>query len=265
MKVNIDFAEYITVIEFEPFLGEDIKKYQKDCETIRNEKERVKREKDKQDKYAGYVEIVNNFIAGGTTSIKDFLEENEIHPKHFEEIVSLIREKNLELYDEYTKKLLSQSRQRFVPVLENAQRICKLIIEGVEEEDDVRPFDYLDFRLSTRMTLDEFIDFVKKQKLLKTPTEIRTVMQFKSKNTAAIPTVTTNQQIFNEKHVIGGREVALPIKKAIVAYLEDYGITNDYRAYKMALTRFLDRKLDLTDYYKEPFDEEAFFNSPKIK
>lgn len=29
MKVNIDFAEYVAVIEFEPFLGEDIKAYQK--------------------------------------------------------------------------------------------------------------------------------------------------------------------------------------------------------------------------------------------
>ena len=29
MKVNIDFAQYICVIEFEPFLGEDIKEYKK--------------------------------------------------------------------------------------------------------------------------------------------------------------------------------------------------------------------------------------------
>lgn len=29
MKVNIDFAQYIAVIEFEPFLGDDIKAYQK--------------------------------------------------------------------------------------------------------------------------------------------------------------------------------------------------------------------------------------------
>ena len=32
MKVNIDFAAYIAVIEFEPFLGEDVKKYQKEFE-----------------------------------------------------------------------------------------------------------------------------------------------------------------------------------------------------------------------------------------
>lgn len=29
MKVNINFAQYIATIEFEPFLGEDIKEYQK--------------------------------------------------------------------------------------------------------------------------------------------------------------------------------------------------------------------------------------------
>ena len=43
MKVNIDFAQYVAVIEFEPFLGEDIKKYQKAFEKwyfqrIRNRK-----------------------------------------------------------------------------------------------------------------------------------------------------------------------------------------------------------------------------------
>ena len=180
-------------------------------------------------------------------------------------MISIIREKNLELYDEYTKKLMSQSRQRFVPVLENAQRICKQIIEGVEEENDVRPFDYLDYKLATRMTLEEFVDFVKKQRLLKTPTEIRTVMQFKSKNTQAIETHIPDKQIFDEKHVIEGREIPLQVKKALVAYLKDYGVTEDYRAYKLALKRFLNHKLDITDYYEEPFDEDSFFNSPKIK
>jgi len=32
MRVNIDFAQYIAVIEFEPFLGSDISKYQKEFE-----------------------------------------------------------------------------------------------------------------------------------------------------------------------------------------------------------------------------------------
>lgn len=32
MKVNIGFAQYVAVIEFEPFLGEDIEKYQKEFE-----------------------------------------------------------------------------------------------------------------------------------------------------------------------------------------------------------------------------------------
>lgn len=242
-----------------------INRYQQDQETVKNEKLRVTREKDRQNKYSGFVEMVNNFINSSTGSLKDYLENNEIHPKAFDEAVSAIREKDLELYDEYTKKLLSQSRQRFIPVLENAKRICKMIIEGVEESDDVRPFDYLDFKLATRMSLDEFADFVRKQKLLKTPLEIRTVMQFKTKNTSAIPIIITNKQIFEEKNIIGGREILLPIKKAIIAFLNEYGITGDYRAYKLALDRFLNHKLDLTDYYEEPFDEESFFNSPKVK
>ena len=29
MKVNVDFAQYVATIEFEPFLGDDIKAYQK--------------------------------------------------------------------------------------------------------------------------------------------------------------------------------------------------------------------------------------------
>lgn len=32
MKVNIDFAQYVATIEFEPFLGDDIKEYQKEFE-----------------------------------------------------------------------------------------------------------------------------------------------------------------------------------------------------------------------------------------
>lgn len=242
-----------------------INRYNKDLEKVKLEQEHVKRMKVKQDKYASSVQVIKKFITGQTATIKEFLEENEIHPKAFDEMVAIIREKDMALYDEYTKKLLSQSRQRFVPVLENAQRICKQIIEGVEEENDVRPFDYLDFRLATRMTLDEFIDFVKKQKLLKTPTEIRTVMQFKSKNTPAIETHTPDKQILEEKHIIRGKEIPLPVKKALVAYLRDYGITGDYRVYKLALTRFLDRKLDIKEFYEEPFDEDSFFDAPKAK
>lgn len=242
-----------------------INRYNKDLEKVKLEQEHVKRMKVKQDKYASSVQVIKKFITGQTATIKEFLEENEIHPKAFDEMVAIIREKDMALYDEYTKKLLSQSRQRFVPVLENAQRICKQIIEGVEEENDVRPFDYLDFRLATRMTLDEFIDFVKKQKLLKTPTEIRTVMQFKSKNTPAIETHTPDKQILEEKHIIRGKEIPLPVKKALVAYLRDYGITGDYRVYKLALTRFVDRKLDIKEFYEEPFDEDSFFDAPKAK
>lgn len=242
-----------------------ISRYQDDKEAHRSAKMKEKREQEKQDKYASCAAILTAFIEGSTTSIKEYIEENGIHPKAFEEAVNIVREKNLELYDEYIKKLVSQSKQRFVPVLENAKNICKMIIEGVEEEDDVRAFDYLDFKLATRMSLEEFLDFVKKQKLLKTQQEIRAVAQFKSKNTPVIQTITTNQQIYDERNIINGREIELPIKKAIVAYLKAYGISHDYRAYKLALNRFLNHKLDIKEFYEEPFDEDSFFDTPKSK
>ena len=137
------------------------------------------------------------------------------------------------------------------------------IIDGIEFK--LISSDYLDFKLATRMTLEEFADFVKKQRIVTEPTELRKVMQFKSKNTVTLPTTTTNEQIYAEKNVIGGREILLPIKKAIIAYLKSYGIVNDYKAYKIALDRFLGRRLDLSRYYEEDFDEELFFNKTKTK
>ena len=88
-------------------------------------------------------------------------------------------------------------------------------------------------------------------------------MQFKSKNTSLVPSTTTETQIYEEKNVIGGREILLPIKKAIIAYLKSYGIVNDYRAYKLALDRFLSRRLNLTEFYEEGFSEETFFGKTK--
>ena len=73
------------------------------------------------------------------------------------------------------------------------------------------------------------------------------------------------EQLYAERNVIGGREILLPIKKALVAYLKSYGIVNDYRAYKLALDRFLSRRLDLTEYYQEPFDEASFFGRANRK
>ena len=49
MKVNMDFAQYITVIEFEPFLGEDINKYQKEFEKWYLKRVRNIKYKSKQD------------------------------------------------------------------------------------------------------------------------------------------------------------------------------------------------------------------------
>lgn len=242
-----------------------VNKYYADKEIDKNNKAREKAAKERENKYDRYVKLVTDFIEGNTTSVKEYLEDIGVHPKEFEEAIRMVRDKDLALYEEYTKKLLSQSKQRFVPVLENARNICKQIVEGVEEENDVRPFDYLDFRLSTRMSLDDFLDFVKKQNLLKSANEIKLVSQFKSKHSSYIPPIATDEQIYSEKYVIDGREIELPIKKAIVAYLREYGINKDYRAYKLALTRFLNRKLDLTEYYEEAFDEEAFFAKPKIK
>ena len=50
MKVNIDFAQYIAVIEFEPFLGEDIRKYQKEFQKWYFQRERKMKYKEKLEK-----------------------------------------------------------------------------------------------------------------------------------------------------------------------------------------------------------------------
>ena len=242
-----------------------VNRYYKDREEYKKEKARAKAEQDKMNKLAEGEKIVRQFIEGNTASVKEFLGILGIHPKAFEEYVELIRNENLELYEEYTKKLMSQSRQRFIPVLENVQSICKKILGGVEENDDIRPFDYLDFKMATRMSLEEFADFVKKNNIVTNPSDVRKVMQFKSKNTSLVPSTTTETQIYEEKNVIGGREILLPIKKAIIAYLKSYGILNDYRAYKLALDRFLSRRLNLTEFYEEGFSEETFFGKAKTK
>lgn len=62
MKVNIDFAQYIAVIEFEPFLGEDIKKYQKEFEKWYLQKVRSMKYKLKPDDNVFDVQLVVDWL-----------------------------------------------------------------------------------------------------------------------------------------------------------------------------------------------------------
>ena len=49
MKVSIDFAEYVAVIEYEPFLGEDITKYKKEFDKWYFQRVRKMKYKKKKD------------------------------------------------------------------------------------------------------------------------------------------------------------------------------------------------------------------------
>ena len=188
--------------------------------------------------------IILNFINCKYLSRDEYLRKENISLPMFNKALEFCRENNPDLVKEYNEKLYKLSQERFYPVVNNAKDIINYILNGYDDPDGShRDFEYLDYKLLTKMTIDEFIKFIKEKHLINNPDESRIVLRWLNAKKNIVPLY--YKDIKNMTYIIGGVQVSDEVKDSIVNYLKANGINNDARAFNQALTRYMNGKLTI--------------------
>ena len=202
-----------------------------------------KKHKDNKPKPPIPIVDFNQFLDLPYSSIKEFCEKNGITRLTFQKALSYMDE-SIQLKVECKKKSLKS--QGFVTVLKKVENIKNQIKEGVKLDDNnVRPFDYLDYRLSTNLTEQEYNDIAKR---ISFPEEIRAINKFfekyRNKGTINIQQELSGQQVF----VVNGipHEVTDAEKLETMEFLRKRGLAKDgidRALYSIALKRHINGSL----------------------
>jgi len=136
-------------------------------------------------------ETIRAFIESDTKTIKEYCELFNISENMFERYVEVVKEYDLDLFNKYLERTSNISKQSYAVIMSKAKSIIDKIKNGVELEDGTkRDFTIIDYYLSTKLSLDELFNLIKKDL---TAADVRAFRNFASKN--------SNIQLWGEQRI----------------------------------------------------------------
>ena len=212
-----------------------ISKLEKEKQTLEQEDLSVKRRKRVDDAY----DLFMNFLSDNKShTIYEFCQNRGI-PVHAFMTAKKLLQTDASLMEAYSKKLDLQKRGCCAENDEVLEGIYKDIINGVREDDKVRPFDYLDYRLRTNVPLGKFSSLMRGRPLK------ADISQFILKNRNLLKY--TEESVMGEKLVLSvdGKlhEVTDDEKRQTLDFIDQMQLPHEYKLYNLAVKRFLNGKL----------------------
>lgn len=220
----------------------------------------------KQKKYQLYVDenidiarqIINQYLNEESEKIKDFCDANDIDIKTFEEYVNLIKDNDEELYSKYSEQRDSIQSKRFSILLTKANKIIKLIKNGIEENGIKRDFDLVDYYKNTSLSFEELLHVVEGKVGAEDYRALRMFIAKNKNDKEMTPRDISN--LYNTKIVIGaqfdykrniipgtGREITKEEKQSIVKYLEYNNIRVTNTTYNIIYRKWLSGDLVINE------------------
>ena len=185
-------------------------------------------------------EILARFLAKGYKSKESFLEDEKMSETTFEKVLLVVEENNFPLYLEFMNKYNSLKSQRYAVLMKTVDYVLNALVNGVEENGVIRPFNFMDYSLLTKMPFDQFAVLVVNSKKLNN-TNIRQFRQFEKLVKGY--RLASRDVIFNEKLIVRlndtMHEVTASEKELALKFLRFKGLSNYYVLYKIALTKVL--------------------------
>ena len=212
-----------------------ISKLEKEKQTLEQEDLSVKRRKRVDDAY----DLFMNFLSDNKShTIYEFCQNRGI-PVHAFMTAKKLLQSDASLMEAYSKKLDLQKRGCCAVNDEVLEGIYRDIINGVREDDKVRPFDYLDYRLRTNVPLGKFSSLMRGRPLK------ADISQFILKNRNLLKY--TEESVMGEKLVLSvdGKlhEVTDDEKRQTLDFIDQMQLPHEYKLYNLAVKRFLNGKL----------------------
>lgn len=191
-----------------------------------------------------YYLIVSNFVNGDYTTKESYLNAEKIPLSVFNKALEFCNQNHPDLIREYEDKLQKLAKQRFYPIIENAKGIVYGILYGIDYDDGThRDFDYLDFKLATKMEVKDFIKFIKEKKIIKNRDDFIKVIRWLKPKEEVLHF--SYNQVRSTKYVINGVELTDEMKEEIFDYLKEKNIGNDLRAFNIIVRKYLNGEMTI--------------------
>ncbi len=228
--------------------------YDKEMTSVIEEKRRVEKEK----KVQSASDIITRFLDKNYKNKKDFLEAEGLTEAQFDRMLELIEQEDFELFVKFMNKFNSLKSQRYAILMKTVDVVLAALVNGVNENGVVRPFNFLDFSLLTKLPFDRFAVLVVNSNKLNN-TNIRQFRQFE--RAVRSYKMVTNEYIFTEKHIVmlngAQHEVTYDEKALALAYLRKHNLSNYYVLYKTALQKVLRGQITKESLGLVPVSDDA--------
>lgn len=234
-------------------------------ETRREQKQKeFEEEKNKQEleKLSIAISVVTEFINDfECRTIGEFCQKNNINKEIFEGYITIIKEREPNLYNIYNKKIIDMNKQRYSIIITQIKKIVEGLKYGVEENCVKHAFDIIDYYSITKISLEKILELSKEILLSNEYNILRRFVNENINNQKNIPSI--KSQIMSEKVIIkyekdkrgqpilGTEEIfSNEEKEKLFDYLNEKKIPINLKTYNIVYRRYRDGILDLNTSVK---------------
>ena len=198
--------------------------------------------------------IIMSYLENDYSSFEYYLRSNNITRKRFDKVLLEVKDFDLDIYNDFMKKYVNENNNNYANVANDMQCICNKIINGVEGKNgEHRDYNYLDYKLETKLNLEEF-DLIIRNNLHLCKDDLIKVIKFIKANSINYMTNKVSEIMFNRDNVkydtysFSGRSLTFEEQQAIFKYMDYNGFSDDLNLYCQIIRSYFNKEVDLRPF-----------------
>ena len=182
--------------------------------------------------------MISDFINSDAKTIDEYCEKSDISKFKFDRLRAIVKDYNPALFEAYSRIVEKQAAGRYAIVIEGLKKVRDCMLNGIVENEELRPFDIVDYYLLTKLHPDAFKRAIRE---ISTVEENRQIAMFFRKNETY--KLLKPKAIIEGKHVVNDCEITEEEKRDTINFLKFHEIPLYDRVYTTAIRRHLNGKL----------------------
>ena len=215
-------------------------------------------------------EMILDFISDNNYTKESFCEKYGITMNEFDGYVDVIKKDEPTLYSSYTIRNKEAQSQRYAVLNNTITKIVDKIINGIEENGEMRQFDLIDYYQMTSLSFDAVLK-IKKFNADEMRAFKRFVNKYRDVRALYIPKIMSEKtEIDCQKDkdgfaIIGtGRIVTEEEKRSIINYLKNKNIPLTNHTYSIAFKRYKNGNLFVFENNDEFLNHDELLNPDEV-
>ena len=194
--------------------------------------------------------VINSFINCTISDIDVFCKKTKIPTSTFYSYLNLVKENNHILYNKYIYKCSITKQRSFIYMLSTTKTLIFYLKNGIQENNNVREFNLLDYYLLTKIDQNTILDFLNKYD----KDNVYLFNEFREKykdikllSSKDIKNILSNKDYIENyfDNIIPNiyHEISKKNKEIVLNYLKERGIPLYDILYTIALKKYLNERL----------------------